>query len=384
MVNGDMIRDFRVHVHHLAERVSRSRLFDIVGTIGMQNSPPGAWEQAVFNRVRGGTAAELRHVLEEGNALCQAWSFRGAPVVFPSRDSNVFLDALIAEKGEEPWIYTAGLVPSLDKLGLDYATLLALVVDATGGVLQPGVTVVGKTQLDTLVAKLVEKQLPAARMAAWQSPSPYGANQTLGQAAVSFMLRPASFLGQVAFGPRRGQTPTFIHPTLPPAVDGARELVRRFVHAYGPTNRREFTKWLGSSTAQGKRLWQLIEQEVTQVNGGVMLAEDLPVLTELHSLGGVRLLGPHDPFLDANGRDLLLADKQKQRQVWRTVGNPGAVLNQGQIVGSWRQQRKQRDKLTITVTPFSPFSSDLKKEIAAEAQDYADFLQVTDHELTYN
>ena len=40
--------------------------------------------------------------------MLQAWSFRGVPAVFPAAESSVFLSALAARPGEEPWIYTRG------------------------------------------------------------------------------------------------------------------------------------------------------------------------------------------------------------------------------------------------------------------------------------
>lgn len=96
----------------------------------------------------------------------------------------------------------------------------------------------------------------------------------------------------------------------------------------------------------------------------------------------MRLLGPHDPYLDANGRDLLLPDKKLQRKVWRTVGNPGAVLLDGQIVGVWRQ-RKQGKQLSLMVDSFVPLTNRLKQRITRQAEAYAAFLQVTLKALTY-
>lgn len=388
IINDDQYRQFRVHVHHLDQRVPARRVLAVAGTIGLQNSPPGAWEQAVFNRVADITAAELRGMLEKQKSLLQAWSFRGAPAVFPTQDAATFLNALAAEKDEEPWIYTAGLVPSLPQLGIDYTTLLTLVSQATKTVLADK-TITGKSQLDAAVAEAVAADLPAAKQAAWQQPSPYGAKQTLGQAAVSFMLRPTGFQGLVVFGQRSGQSPTFTSPKhwgvgWPEESAAMHELVQRYVHAYGLTNRQEFTKWLGCSIAQGRRLWDLVADELTAVDAGSVLTADLPEFQKaVEATGTLRLLGPHDPYLDANGRDLLLPDKKLQRKVWRTVGNPGAVLLDGRIIGLWRQ-RKQGKQLSATVDSFVPLTNRLKQQITSQVEAYAAFLQVTLKALTYD
>lgn len=387
VISDEQYRQFRVRTHHLDQRLPAQQLLTAAGTIGFQNSPPGAWEQAVFNRIADITAAELRAMLEKQKSLLQAWSFRGAPAVFPTQDAAVFLNALVAEKNEGPWIYTAGLVPSLPQLGIDYPTLLTVVGQATKAVLADKI-ITGKGQLDAAIAEAVAADLPAAKQAAWQQPSPYGAKQTLGEAAVSFMLRPASFQGLVVFGRRSGQSPSFTSPQhwgvdWPQQATAAYELVRRYVHTYGPTNRQEFTKWLGCSTAQGQRLWALIAGEATAVDAGSVLTADLSEFQKTATpVGTLRLLGPHDPYLDANGRDLLLPDKKLQRKVWRTVGNPGAVLLDGQIVGVWRQ-RKQGKQLSMTVDSFRPLTGELKQKITEQAELYAVFLKMALKELLY-
>lgn len=387
VISDEQYRQFRVRTHHLAQRLPAQQLLIAAGTIGFQNSPPGAWEQAVFNRIADITAAELRAMLEKQKSLLQAWSFRGAPAVFLTQDAAVFLNALVAEKNEGPWIYTAGLVPSLPQLGIDYTTLLTVVGQATKAVLADK-TITGKGQLDAAIADAVAADLPAAKQAAWQQPSLYGAKQTLGEAAVSFMLRPASFQGLVVFGKRSGQSPSFTSPQhwgvdWPQQATAAHELVRRYVHTYGPTNRQEFTKWLGCSTAQGQRLWALIAGEATAVDAGSVLTADLPEFQKTAAPAGtLRLLGPHDPYLDANGRDLLLPDKKLQRKVWRTVGNPGVVLLDGQIVGVWRQ-RKQGKQLSMTVDSFRPLTGELKHKITEQAEMYAVFLKMALKELLY-
>lgn len=127
----------------------------------------------------------------------------------------------------------------------------------------------------------------------------------------------------------------------------------------------------------------MIAGEVTAVDAGSVLTADVSEFQKnAGPTGTMRLLGPHDPYLDANGRDLLLPDKKLQRKVWRTVGNPGAVLLDGQIVGVWRQ-RKQGKQLSLMVDSFVPLTNRLKQRITRQAEAYAAFLQVTLKALTY-
>ena len=119
---------------------------------------------------------DMRRLLEADRSLLRAWSFRGAPVVFPTGESGAFLSALIPQPGEE-WIYTQGI---------DLA-------------------------LDQTLAQWLVPLLPSEKRQLWSSPSMYAdpAKQTVGGAAVSFLLRPCAFMGRVVFARREGNSPTF-------------------------------------------------------------------------------------------------------------------------------------------------------------------------------
>ena len=179
------------------------------GACGVQNSPPGAWETALFNRVEGCTLPELHDALYRRKTLLQAWSYRGVPVVFPTAESGIFLSPLAALKGEAPWIYTRGIALALEHLQMSFDSLLPLVKQAAGYL--DAHTVQGKETLDRVLADAVRERLPSEKRTLWDSPSMYGApdRQTVGGAAVSFLLRPCSFSGLVVFGCRRGGSPTF-------------------------------------------------------------------------------------------------------------------------------------------------------------------------------
>jgi hypothetical protein len=50
----------------------------------------------------------------------------------------------------------------------------------------------------------------------------------------------------------------------------------------------------------------------------------------------VRLLGPYDLYLQGRDRDLLVADRVRAKELWPVLGRPGAVVEDGEIAGSWR------------------------------------------------
>lgn len=118
-ISAEQIRNFRLCSHHLDRTYQISDIPEIAGACGLQNTPPGAFETAFFNRVADCGLQDLRRLVYEEKTLLQAWSFRGAPVVFPVSESGTFLSALIPEDGE-PWIYTAGVALALDFVQLSF------------------------------------------------------------------------------------------------------------------------------------------------------------------------------------------------------------------------------------------------------------------------
>ena len=104
-----------------------------------------------------------------------------------------------------------------------------------------------------------------------------------------------------------------------------------------------------------------------------MLAADLPhLLQAAPPRQPLVLLGPHDPYLDARDRDLLLADPAGQRKVWRTVANPGVLLRGGQVAALWKP-RAARGGMAVAVTPLAELSAAERRQAAAQAERYAQF-----------
>ncbi|MGH3344399.1 MAG: DNA glycosylase AlkZ-like family protein [Carbonactinosporaceae bacterium] len=82
----------------------------------------------------------------------------------------------------------------------------------------------------------------------------------------------------------------------------------------------------------------------------------------------VRLLPPADPFLQARDRDLLVPERARRKALWRILGNPGAVLADGEIVGVWRARRAGKARLEVTVQTFDGASAALRAAIEAEVE----------------
>ncbi|MFG1784394.1 DNA glycosylase AlkZ-like family protein [Rhodococcus oryzae] len=90
---------------------------------------------------------------------------------------------------------------------------------------------------------------------------------------------------------------------------------------------------------------------------------------------GVRLLPPRDPYTQMRDRDTIV-DQKHHREVWKTVGEPGAVLADGTIVGIWRPRKSGRT-LTLTVTTFRSLGTELRKQLHEEADHVAELRGAT-------
>jgi hypothetical protein len=100
------------------------------------------------------------------------------------------------------------------------------------------------------------------------------------------------------------------------------------------------------------------------------LADDLAALHEAPRSDVVRLLGPFDLFLQGRDRDLLVPDEAARKDLWRTLGRPGAVLAGGEVVGTWRP-RSQGTRLRLAVTMWD--GSGLPDGVAEQGERLAVF-----------
>ncbi len=382
-VTAEKIRSYRLRAHHLDHTLPMERMTEAAGVCGLQNSPPGAWETALWVRSAECTVERLQAALYREKTLLQAWSWRGVPVVFPTDQSGVFLAPLVSEPGEEPWIYTRGITLALDAVGMTFQELLPL-VEAAAAYLD-GHTVKSKEALDQVLAEQVRERLPPEKHAAWDAPSMYGRpdRQTVGGAAVSFLLRPCSFRGLVVFGERQGISPTFTsfrrwvghEMTVPPDAD--RALVRKFLHSYGPTTREALGEWLGCSPRQAARLWAGLSEEMVPVRAAGrdcwMLEADVEALREAEDDGErLLLLGAHDPYLGLRDRALILEDPKHQRAVWKTVGEPGVVLRGGRVAGTWTVKTR-KEQMDVSMIIWGGAAPAERRTLEEQAEAYAAF-----------
>lgn len=140
--------------------------------------------------------------------------------------------------------------------------------------------------------------------------------------------------------------------------------VRAVLHLLGPADPKLVAGYVDSPVKEVKARWP--EDVVpVEVDGQVLdvLADDLDALADPPSTDTVRLLGPFDLFLQGRDRELVVPDAVARKDLWRTLGRPGGVLADGEVVGSWRPRSKgKRLEIAVTVWNGSKVPSGAEQE----------------------
>lgn len=152
------------------------------------------------------------------------------------------------------------------------------------------------------------------------------------------------------------------------AVDDRFNVIRAYLRLLGPATPQHVAAYLDAPVADVKAHWPADAVEVSV--GG----ERRWVLGDLDNqpVKGTRLLGPFDLFLQAKDRALLVDDAARTKELWPTLGRPGAVLHDGDLVGTWRP-RAAGGKLTVAVTLWDKAP---KKAVTEQAERLAAFRNV--------
>lgn len=374
-VTNDQVIGFRLRSHGLMERSDESATASAVGRCGLQDSPPGSALLALHARVHGVGPDTLDGALA-ARTLLRSWCMRGAPFVVPTADAAVFTTGVLPTTDAAIRDFIQGVGPALDDLGMSADGAVAATGAATARVLAGR-----RLAIDALGAEVAAEIAPgltAAQRAVWEAEGPHATGQPVGEAVVHFCVRILTLQGIVCFAPREGNSAPFalvdewLDCPIPPLApeDARAELVRRYLHSYGPSKRGDFATWLGVRAGDAAAWWEPVTPELEQVDAdgrhAWVLADDVEALRDAAEPAGTRLLPPRDPYTSLRDRDTIV-EHSRHRDIWRTVGEPGTILVDGRIAGIWRP-RKQGQRLTVTLTPFAPLSKRTRAALTSEAE----------------
>lgn len=402
-VSDDEVIAFRLAAHHLDERLSSDELMTAAGACGIQNSPPGSALTALHARVKDLDRDRFESAVGEEKNLVQSWSMRGAPFFFPTADLPTFTTGVLPTTEASKRHFVLGVERSLDDLGIDLTDLVDAAREEIHAVLGGRRLPVG--ELGRELADRVETSLTKAQRKTWRSEGPYAEGQSLGEGVVHFGLRILTLQRVICFAPREHNTAPFVlldewlenasegivvGPNAGPVSDADRDrhradLLRRYLHCCGPSTRADFAAWLGIRSTEAQPWWDLLDAEIIEVDRGRrawMLAEDVESLRAATMPRGVRLLPPRDPYTQMRDRETIVS-KDHHSEVWKTVGEPGAVLVDGSIAGTWRA-KKSGQRLKVDVATFATASAQVKKAINTEAEAIGTLRAANDLDIAFS
>ncbi|SDI15946.1 Winged helix DNA-binding domain-containing protein [Actinokineospora alba] len=350
-VDRTRVLAYRIAAHGLhrdTERGADLRVLDL----GIQDAGASSPRVAMAARLPGG--ADL-----DDPALGTVWTFRGAPHVVRRAEVAGMAARLWPRSDADAIARLSGAGVVFKKAGIPGLTAFTAGAEAMRAV-------VDREKTRGEVSTEVTARLPAEYSydcRTCQATHVYGSLfQLVGLAA-----------GVEVHGQSR---PTTLSPLpgrhrVPKKTAGAGPLITAYLQLHGPAGKAEAAAFLETIRAEAAAMWPDGLSEVTVDGRTAYLPEDaLAALRDAPDPRLVRLLPPFDPLLQARDRDLLVPDAGRRKELWRPIGNPGAVLADGEIVGAWRTKATAR-KITITVTPFQRLIKTVTAAIEAEAEHVA-------------
>jgi len=184
-------------------------------------------------------------------------------------------------------------------------------------------------------------------------------------------LRYAAPTGTVVIrwdGARQPEIWTVPAPQLDPS-EARLELARRYVHVFGPTTPAAFARWAGIRPARASAAFATLGPALTPVRTPIgdawILNEDEPLFRAAPGPAApARLLPSGDTWFLLQGADraLLVPDERHRDALWTSRVWPGALLVDGETVGTWR-----RAEQVLTIQPWRRLSRAQRAAVEAEA-----------------
>ncbi|MGI5402625.1 winged helix DNA-binding domain-containing protein [Streptomyces sp. CA-135486] len=348
----------------LAEPAKSSPAAMAAAMLGGHAQVLSAAELSLALRLHGGaTRADVREALWTDRSLVKTYGPRGTVHLLATADLPLWTGALSAiPSGASP-------MPADVRMTAEQTNqVVAAIGDALAG---------AELTIDELTDAIVARTGPWAGdrvMDAFQDKWPRWRQMT----------HTAAHRGVLAFGPNRGRKVTYTSPGVTPMEPAAAlsELVRRYLHAYGPATPQHFAKWLATSKNWAVELFTTLAgegtiEEVAFEGGPAWVAADDTAFPDAPPQG-VRLLPYFDAYTIASQpRELLFPGAAYERALaGGQAGNYPVVLVDGTVAGVWHQRRSGR-RIAVTVEPIGdwPASAAGRRELAQQVRRVGEVLE---------
>lgn len=350
------------------ERARADGLVEIVGRlVGLHAQVMSSAELQAAARIDGLRVDDIRDALWDRRTLVKVWAFRQTLHLLTADDLAEFV---LAARSLERW-HTPVWLRYFKMTEAQVAEVIDAIGDALSDRPMTRVEVV-----DSVVKRIRRPHLRQDMLTGWGT-----------------FLGPAAQRGKLVFGPSNGRNVAFVDPSDwlgrairptddPDAQDRALgRLIGRYLAVFPGASREMIARWWGGGRMAGvNRALRHIESDLAEIDvdgaRGLILREDVAALAAASADHAARLLPGFDPFTNELPRrvDSVLGDAHHDR-VHRTAGwvTPIVVVD-GHVGGTWEIENGKAGAGTVVVQPFGHWRGGARKELAAEADRVAAFL----------
>ena len=321
---------------------------------GIHAQVMSAAEVSLSLRVADTTRSDVATALWEERSLVKTFGPRGTVHVLPAADLPWWLAALdsVPKSGGHP----------------DGVRLLPDETDAIVAALDTALREEDRTteELDAYVAEA------CGPWAAEESMAAFGGFWPRWRLA----LTPAAVRGVLCFGPNRGRKITYASPSrwlselsLPDPAEAQQDLLRAYLAAYGPATPAHLARWLATSPAWAKELFERADLDEVDLDGEMAWVSAGDTAFDAPEAPAVRLLPYFDAFqVGSQPRALLFPGRASERALAGSqAGNYPVLLLDGVVGGVWHQKRSGR-RVKITVEPLGRLTKAQRAGLEVEVE----------------
>ncbi len=352
----------RLERHHLAAP-GHARPADVAAAMsGAHAQVISAAELSIGVRLSYGTRADVRDALWVERSLVKTRGPRGTVHLLPTRDLPMWTGALSAlPTGRNPFPENARMTPDQVEEVIAAITIALKDDELTVDELTDAIVAIAGPWAGDPVMEAFQGLWPRWRQ----------------------IEHLAGYRGALCFGPTRGRKVTYTSPRrwLPgfQPADGQQslaELVRRYLHSYGPATPAHFAKWLSMPVRWATDLFDSLGDALELTEHGWMLAGDTAAPDGPPQ--GVRLLPYFDAYVvGCHPRELVFPGKAYERALsGGQGGNFPVLLIDGVAAGVWHLRRTGR-KVDITVEPIGSLTARHRRELHDQVDRIGEFLEGT-------
>ncbi|MGH9194348.1 MAG: DNA glycosylase AlkZ-like family protein [Acidimicrobiia bacterium] len=242
-VTRDQALAFRVRKQNLGPDPVAKTLEEVAGICGIHAQVASSAELQFWARLSNVTREDVRKALWAKRTLLRIWAMRGTLHLVPARDLDVFTISLLPIDDER-------YLRRLRRQGIS-KQITEAVTEAVGGALK-GRVLTRKELADAAALRLRKIDPKLEELARPGLDSSWG-----------WIFKPAARRGMLVSADPDGGQATFADPEAWMKVrkkkltkeQARKELLRRYMKVYSPTNRIEFAFWAGIDNQDSKVIW---------------------------------------------------------------------------------------------------------------------------------